>query len=191
MMMKKLMRWCFALELAAREWWWWKSWWDDVLHWYWRPGRGLHLGRLGCTLLPTGAELHCDAHSSHSTTICTLAISCTSSYMLHCDALFITTCTSSYKLHCDEHFPLGVELHCIAHTTTSCTSPNSFLQAALQYTLSFHLQLDAQFATSCTPFFTICPAVHNILQVALRRTSSQKLHCTILGCSFGILGFDT
>ena len=29
---------------------------DDVLHWYWRPGRGLHLGRVGCTLVPTLAH---------------------------------------------------------------------------------------------------------------------------------------
>ena len=35
---------------------------DDVLHWYWRPGRGLHLGRLGCTaLLLPAALLHCTA----------------------------------------------------------------------------------------------------------------------------------
>ena len=43
-------------------------------------------------------------------------------YKLDCHALFLTSCTSSYKVHCYEYFPVGVDLHCIAHTTTSCIS---------------------------------------------------------------------
>ena len=39
---------------------------DEVLHWYWRPGHGLHLGRLGCTAVPTA---HSRMHNAHQATI--------------------------------------------------------------------------------------------------------------------------
>ena len=159
MMMKKLMRWCFALVLAAREWWWWRSWWDDVLHWYWRPGRGLHLGRLGCTLLPTGAELHCDAHSTHSTTIFTAMTLC---YKLHLLLQVALWCTISYKLH---------SFLQVALRWTLCTAVHILLQVALLPTPSYRLHCN-------THSLSICNWMHSLLQVAVWNTLLYKLPCS-------------